>query len=91
VELGPLGITVNVVAPGATETPLNAASWTDHVRETYRRRIPMKRIASADDIAAAVALFASSGARYITGQVVMVDGGLTIDGSVGHRPTPPES
>jgi NAD(P)-dependent dehydrogenase (short-subunit alcohol dehydrogenase family) len=88
VELGPIGITVNVIAPGATETPMNAASWTDEVRETYRHRIPLKRIATPEDIADAVVMFASDTARYITGQIVMVDGGLTIDGSVGHRTSP---
>jgi NAD(P)-dependent dehydrogenase (short-subunit alcohol dehydrogenase family) len=91
VELGPLGITVNVIAPGATETPMNAATWTDDVRETFRHRIPMKRIATPEDIADAVVMFAGSSARYITGQVVMVDGGLTIDGSVGHRPSTSEA
>lgn len=87
VELGPIGITANVIAPGATETPMNAASWTDEVRHTYRSRVPLRRIATPDDIADAIVMFAGSSARYITGQVVMVDGGLTIDGSVGHRPS----
>ncbi len=86
VELGPAGITVNVVAPGATETPLNANTWTDDVRATYRQRIPLRRIAVPEDIAAAIAVFLSPDARYVTGQVVMVDGGLTLDGSVGHKP-----
>lgn len=85
VELGPLGITANVIAPGATETPMNSASWTDEVRQTYRGRIPLRRIATADDIADAIVMLASSSARYITGQVVLVDGGLTIEGSVGHQ------
>jgi NAD(P)-dependent dehydrogenase (short-subunit alcohol dehydrogenase family) len=88
VELGPAGITVNVIAPGATETPMNAATWTDDVRQTYRARIPLRRIATPEDVADAIVMFASSNARYITGQVVMVDGGLTTDGTVGHRASP---
>jgi NAD(P)-dependent dehydrogenase (short-subunit alcohol dehydrogenase family) len=85
VELGPAGVTVNVVAPGATETPLNTDTWTDEVRGIYRQRIPLRRIATPEEIAAAIAVFLSSDASYVTGQVVMVDGGLTLNGSVGHK------
>lgn len=85
VELGPLGVTVNAIAPGATETPLNTESWTETVRETYRERIPLRRIAEPEEIADAIVMFASPGARYITGQFVLVDGGLTLNGSVGHQ------
>lgn len=84
VELGEFGVTVNAVAPGATETPLNTTSWTEHVREVYRERIPLRRIAEAEEIASAIALFLSPDAGYLTGQIVMVDGGLTLNGSVGH-------
>jgi NAD(P)-dependent dehydrogenase (short-subunit alcohol dehydrogenase family) len=85
VELGPHNVTVNAIAPGATETPLNAESWNDDVRATYRARIPLGRIAEAEDIADAIVLFTSPGARYLTGQVILVDGGLNINGSVGHN------
>jgi NAD(P)-dependent dehydrogenase (short-subunit alcohol dehydrogenase family) len=84
VELGAHGVTVNAIAPGATETPLNAKAWTDEVRANYRERIALKRIAEPDDIADAIVLLASGGARYVTGQVLNVDGGLTLNGSVGH-------
>lgn len=85
-ELAPHGITVNALAPGATETPLNTRAWTDEVRRTYRERIPLGHIASPEEIADAVLFVASDASRYMTGQELLVDGGLTINGSVGHKP-----
>lgn len=85
VELGPLGVRVNALSPGATETPLNDQSWTEEVRHTYRERIPLRRIASAEEIADAIVMMGSDAARYITGQVLLADGGLTLNGSVGHK------
>ncbi|MBU6150197.1 MAG: SDR family oxidoreductase [Chloroflexi bacterium] len=87
VELGPQGITVNGISPGATETPLNVEAWTESVRAEYRKRTPLGHIASPDEIADAIVMLASDAARYITGQIVVVDGGLTLDGSVGHSRT----
>jgi len=85
VELGQYGVRINAVSPGATETPLNAQSWTDAVRATYRERIPLKGIADPEDIAAAIVMISSDDARYITGQVIVADGGLMLNGSVGHK------
>lgn len=85
VELGPSNVRVNVVAPGATETPLNADTWTENVRAVYRSRIPLQRIATPEEIASSIALLLSDDAKYMTGQVVFVDGGLSLNGSVGHR------
>lgn len=87
VELGPRGITVNAVSPGATETPLNIEAWTDIVRAEYRKRTPLGHIASPEEIADAIVMISSESARYITGQIITVDGGLTLDGSVGHSRT----
>ena len=87
VELGPLGVRVNAISPGATETPLNEQSWSEQVRRTYRDRIPLRRIAEAEEIADAIVMIGSDAARYITGQVILADGGLTLNGSVGHKKT----
>jgi NAD(P)-dependent dehydrogenase (short-subunit alcohol dehydrogenase family) len=84
VELAPHHITVNAVAPGATDTPLNAHAYTPEVRRTYEERIPMGHIATADEIAGAIVWFATAAASYVTGQELVVDGGLTINGAVGH-------
>ena len=86
-ELAPHDITVNALAPGATETPLNTNAWTDEVRRTYRERIALGRIATPEDIADAVLFLASDASRYMTGQEMIVDGGLSINGTVGHEST----
>jgi NAD(P)-dependent dehydrogenase (short-subunit alcohol dehydrogenase family) len=83
-ELAPHAITVNTVAPGATDTPLNATAYTAEVRRNYEERIPMGRIGSAEEVADTILFLASDAARYVTGQELVVDGGLTINGAVGH-------
>jgi NAD(P)-dependent dehydrogenase (short-subunit alcohol dehydrogenase family) len=83
-ELAPAGITANAVAPGAVDTPLNATAYTPAVRRTYEQRIALGRIGTADEVAGVVVFLASDAARYVTGQELVVDGGLTINGAVGH-------
>jgi len=83
-ELAPHGVTVNAVAPGATDTQMNARAYTAEVRRTYEERIPLGRIGTAEDVAGAVLFLATDAARYVTGHEFVVDGGLTINGAVGH-------
>ena len=83
-EAAPHGVTVNAVSPGATDTPLNVTAYTPEVRATYEERIPLGRIGGEDEIADVVVFMASTASRYMTGQELVVDGGLVINGSVGH-------
>jgi 3-oxoacyl-[acyl-carrier protein] reductase len=74
-EVGSRNITVNIVAPGFISTDMTNA-LTDDQRDTIFQRIPMQRLGSIDDIAAAVVFLASKGADYITGQTIHVNGGM---------------
>jgi glucose 1-dehydrogenase len=78
-EFARRGVRVNAVAPGAVETPLNAA-WTGDPdkRAAVEAHIPIGRAASADEIAAVFAFLASDDASYITGQTIYACGGLTL-------------
>ena len=74
-EVASRNITVNVVAPGLIETDMTRAI-TDDARADWAERIPLKRLGTPDDIAAAVCFLASDEAAYITGQVLAVNGGM---------------
>ncbi|MDJ0925489.1 MAG: SDR family oxidoreductase [Acidimicrobiia bacterium] len=77
-------VTVNAISPGAIDTPLNLQAYTPAVRRTYEHRIPLGRIGSEEEIADVVVFMASHASRYLTGQEIVVDGGLVINGTVGH-------
>jgi glucose 1-dehydrogenase len=77
VELGPLGITINNVAPGAIATPINTSLLTDKPKlNALLGKIPLGRLGTPDDVAGMVAFLASDDAAYITGGTFIVDGGL---------------
>ncbi len=75
IEIASRNITVNAVAPGFIETPMTAA-LPDKVKEELKTRIPLGRLGSARDVAAAIVFLASDEAAYITGHVLNVNGGL---------------
>jgi NAD(P)-dependent dehydrogenase (short-subunit alcohol dehydrogenase family) len=83
-ELADHAITVNAIAPGAIDTPLNKTAFTPEVRRVYEQRIGLHRLGTAEEVAAATLFLASDASRYMTGQELVVDGGLTINGTVGH-------
>jgi 3-oxoacyl-[acyl-carrier protein] reductase len=74
-EVGSRGITVNVVAPGLIDTDMTRAI-TDQAREEWAAKIPLRRLGTPDDVAAAVCFLVSDEASYITGQVLAVNGGM---------------
>jgi glucose 1-dehydrogenase len=77
IELAPLGITVNNVAPGAIQTPINEKLLNDpKLLNPLLDNIPLHRLGTPEDVAGAVAFLASSDADYITGTTIFVDGGL---------------
>lgn len=76
-ELGPLGININNVAPGAIATPINKALLEDKPKlDALLHNIPLGRMGTPDDVAGLVAFLASDDAAYITGSTFVIDGGL---------------
>jgi 3-oxoacyl-[acyl-carrier protein] reductase len=77
-EYGSRNITCNAVAPGYVRTDLTTSSMTDEMVGEMIKLTPIKREGTAEEVAAAVAFLCSSQAGYITGQVLAVDGGLSL-------------
>jgi glucose 1-dehydrogenase len=78
VELGPLGITINSIAPGAIETPINAKLLNDPKKlNSLLGQIPLARLGKPKDVAGVAVFLASDDADYVTGSTYYVDGGLT--------------
>ncbi|HVI29284.1 3-oxoacyl-ACP reductase FabG [Hansschlegelia sp.] len=82
IELAPFGITVNSVLPGNIMTEGLDGLGQDYL-DKMAASIPMKRLGSVDDIAAAALFFASDAAGYVTGQTIVVDGGQVLPESLG--------
>jgi len=74
-EVGSRGITVNAVAPGYINTEMTS-SLPDKLKEAFVQQIPLARVGEPEDVAEAVDWLCSEGARYVTGQVIHVNGGL---------------
>jgi 3-oxoacyl-[acyl-carrier protein] reductase len=75
-ELGPLGITVNAIAPAIADTAMTRAALTDEVRTKVLARIPLGRLTTPADIADLAVFLASERANFISGTVIPVDGGI---------------
>ena len=76
-ELGGRGVTCNAIAPGFIETDMTAA-LPPKVREDMLQRIPLKRLGTVDDLCGAVRFFLSPEAAWITGQTLVIDGGMVM-------------
>lgn len=76
-ELGPKGITANVVAPGFIETDMTS-DLPDSLKQDVMKSLPTRRFGKAEEIAHAVSFLAGDLAGYVTGQVIVVDGGLAM-------------
>ena len=79
VELGPLGITINNIAPGAIETPINTNLLRNPTKlNALLEQIPLARLGQPDDVAGLAVFLASDDAAYVTGSTYFVDGGLSV-------------
>ena len=85
VELAKYGITANVIQPGPTDTPLNFPYYTPDVVGRYNARIPIGRLARAEEIVGAAVYLASDSASFTNGAEILIDGGLKVNGEVGHH------
>lgn len=84
-ELAPAGITVNAISPGVVETPMNRSMLeaSAAIREAVRRATPIGRLGRPEEIAAVATFLASDDASFVTGHVLVADGGLTAAVALG--------
>ena len=76
-EMGPKGIRANAIAPGFIETAMTGA-LPDSVREEWKKKIPLRRGGTPDDVADVAVFLASNLSSYVSGQVIQVDGGMNM-------------
>ena len=79
-ELAPYGVRVNEIVPGAFDTPINAAAFSDDPRlsASIIEATPLRRLGEPDDIVSPALFLASEGARHVHGASLVVDGGFTV-------------
>ncbi len=78
IELAPFNITINNIAPGAIETPINKTLLNDPVKlKSLLENIPLRRLGKPEDVASIAVFLASEESSYVTGTTFVVDGGLT--------------
>lgn len=88
IEWGPLGIRVNAIAPGLILAGMSDPIYADpEIREARESKVPLGRLGTADDIASLVVFLASTESSYITGQNILVDGGVTMS-MIANLPRP---
>lgn len=88
IEWGPLGIRVNAIAPGLILAGMSDPIYSDpEIREARESKVPLGRLGTADDIASLVVFLASAESSYITGQNILVDGGVTMS-MIANLPRP---
>jgi NAD(P)-dependent dehydrogenase (short-subunit alcohol dehydrogenase family) len=79
VEWGPHNVRVNSIAPGLIKTDFARALWEDEARRARREAMtPLRRLGEPDDIGGVAVFLASSAARFITGQLIVADGGVSV-------------
>jgi len=80
IALGPYGITCNAVLPGTIETDVNKEDLSDPEKRAYMiKRTPLGRLGVPEDVPGAVVFLASDDANYVTGSLLVVDGGMLIN------------
>jgi NAD(P)-dependent dehydrogenase (short-subunit alcohol dehydrogenase family) len=83
VEWGHQNVRANCIAPGLIQTDFARALWeNDEIRKQIESRTPLGRIGEPDDIAGVAGFLASDAARYVTGQVIVADGGAVVGGEM---------
>jgi NAD(P)-dependent dehydrogenase (short-subunit alcohol dehydrogenase family) len=83
VEFGPDNVRINAIAPGVIRTEFARKLWDDDAaQDELNRRTPLRRIGEPEDIAGPAVFLASDASRYMTGHMVVVDGGSTIKGQL---------
>jgi len=84
VELGPSNIRVNAIAPGVIKTHFSRALWeTEAIAQTIRGATPLGRLGEPEDIVGSALYLASPISSYVNGEVLLIDGGMSISGGIG--------